>query len=449
MTEPDRTAKPTEDAGVLVTWRESSSAAKALLLGLFVNRLGAFIQVFLVLFLVQRGFTEVQAGVALGLYAAGVVVGTFAGGAITDRLGGRFTIVVSMAGSAPLLLAVLYLGSYPVLLVAVAAVGAVSNAFRPASAAMLSQMTPEHRTVMIFAMQRLTYNLGSTAAPLIGAGLALVSYDLLFWAEAGVALAYAGIAVLALPRRRSTPARSPARSPDQPAQPPASYRTVLADRRFVLFLLAGFVNALVYMQYLGALPVAMRAADLPIGPARALLADATAAQAAVFWYGAMVSLNGLIVITCELPATKVVQRWPARVAVMVGFGLLGAGMAAYALPLGLAAFVIGTLVWSLAEIIAGPTMFAYPAVASPEHLRGRYLGAASGLFHIGSTVAPVAGLALWSLVGSALWPLCGAACAVGAFLAWHAMRPRPTAGSVAAPGAGAEPATASEGGRGT
>lgn len=446
MTEPDRTAaKPTDDAGILVTWRESSSAAKALLLGLFVNRLGAFIQVFLVLFLVQRGFTEVQAGVALGLYAAGAVVGTFAGGAITDRLGGRLTIVVSMAGSAPLLLAVLYLGSYPVLLVAVAAVGAVSNAFRPASAAMLSQMTPRHRTVMIFAMQRLTYNLGSTAAPLIGAGLVLVSYDLLFWAEAGVALAYAGIAVLALPRRRPAPDRSPARSPDQPAQPPASYRTVLADRRFVLFLLAGFINALVYMQYLGALPVAMRSADLPAGP----LSDATAVEAAVFWYGAMVSLNGLIVITCELPATKIVQRWSMRVAVLVGFGLLGAGMAAYALPLGLAAFVIGTMVWSLAEIIAGPTMFAYPAVASPEHLRGRYLGAASGLFHIGSTAAPVAGLALWSLIGSALWPLCGAACAVGAFLAWHAMRPPPTAATAAAPGAGAEPAAATEGGRGT
>lgn len=199
------------------------------------------------------------------------------------------------------------------------------------------------------------------------------------------------------------------------------------------------------MQYLGALPIAMRSADLPAGP----LSDATAVEAAVFWYGAMVSLNGLIVITCELPATKVVQRWPMRFTVLAGFTLLGAGMASYALPLGLAAFVIGTLVWSLAEIIAGPTMFAYPALASPKHLRGHYLGAGSGLFHIGSTVAPAAGLALWSMVGSALWPLCGIACAVGALLAWHGMRPAAGgAGGVASSDTAAAPTEASGSSRG-
>jgi hypothetical protein len=75
-------------------------------------------------------------------------------------------------------------------------------------------------------------------------------------------------------------------------------------------------------------------------------------------FSVMVALNGIIVISFELLATKVVQRWPMRIVVLVGFALLGAGMAAYALPLGLAAFVAGTLIWSLAEIIAGPTMFA-------------------------------------------------------------------------------------------
>ena len=137
---------------------------------------------------------------------------------------------------------------------------------------------------------------------------------------------------------------------------------MLADRRYVLFLLALVVNAAVYVQYLSALPVAMRAAGLATG-----------------WFSAMVALNGIIVITCELLVTKVVQRWPMRIVVMTGFALLGAGMATYALPLGVAAFVIGTLVWSLAEIVAGPTIFAYPAVASPARLRGRYIGAANAI----------------------------------------------------------------------
>ena len=187
---------------------------------------------------------------------------------------------------------------------------------------------------------------------------------------------------------------------------------MLADRRYVLFLLALVVNAAVYVQYLSALPVAMRAAGLATG-----------------WFSAMVALNGIIVITCELLVTKVVQRWPMRLVVMTGFALLGAGMATYAVPIGVAAFVIGTLIWSLAEIVAGPTIFAYPAVASPERLRGRYIGAANTMFGIGSATGSVAGLAIWNLVGDAVWWICGLACLLGLLAAGAGMRTPSTAGT--------------------
>ncbi|HEX6871284.1 MAG TPA: MFS transporter, partial [Micromonosporaceae bacterium] len=141
----DTASKPAEDAGILHTWRDAPTAAKALLAGVFVNRLGAFIQVFLVLFLTYRGFSSVQAGLALSLYGAGTVVGVLLGGELTDRLGSRRTILLSMSGSAVLVLAILYVTYYPALLVAVTVVGGVSQAFRPASAALLSELTPKHR----------------------------------------------------------------------------------------------------------------------------------------------------------------------------------------------------------------------------------------------------------------------------------------------------------------
>jgi hypothetical protein len=34
---------------------------------------------------------------------------------------------------------------------------------------------------MVFAMSRLALNLGMTAAPLLGAALVTISYDMLFW----------------------------------------------------------------------------------------------------------------------------------------------------------------------------------------------------------------------------------------------------------------------------
>jgi MFS family permease len=404
---------PGDDAGILLTWRESPPAARALLAGIFVNRLGAFIQIFLVLFLTTRGFSTVQAGAALAVFTTGAVVGVIVGGALTDRLGPRRTILLSMSGGAVLVLSILYLRSYPLLLGSVFLVGLVGGAYRPAASALLSELTPRHRQVMIFAMYRLAYNLGSTPAPLIGAALVTVSYDLLFWGEAAAALGYAAVAAVALPKRRRVAAG------DEPAEAAAGgrggYLAVLADRRYVLFLLALVINAIVYVQYLSTLPVAMRAAGLSTG-----------------WFSLMVALNGTVVITCELLVTKVVQRWPMRIVVAVGFVLLGGGMACYALPLGLAAFVVGTLVWSLAEIVAGPTIFAYPAVASPDRLRGRYLGAANAMFGIGSAAGAVLGLAVWDRVGEAVWWLCAAVCLIGLLAAWSGMR--------SAAGAPAEPA---------
>ena len=422
-TPADATSAETDHPGIRVTWQDAPLAARALLAGVFVNRLGAFIQVFLVLFLTARGFSPLQAGFALGIYGAGSVVGVLAGGELTDRLGSRRTILVSMSGTAVMVLAVLYLSNYVALLVAVAAVGAVSQAFRPASAALLSELTPKHRQVMIFAMYRLAFNLGSTAAPLIGAALVAVSYNLLFWGEAVAALGYAAIAVVALPRHQRGSAAEKATKTDgpEPASARSSYLAVLSDRRYVLFLLALLINAIVYMQYLSTLPVAMRAAGLGTG-----------------WFSAMVALNGFIVITCELLATKVVQRWPMRVAAVVGFALLGGGLAIYALPLGIAAFVIGTLVWSLAEIVGGPTMQAYPAMAGPDRLRGRYIGSSSAMFGLGSAIGPIVGLAVWDQVGRAVWLWYGIAAAAGVVLAWQGIRSKTVEAPAAPSDAAAE-----------
>lgn len=419
----ERTRKRSDDAGILLTWRESPLAAKAMLAGVVVNRLGAFLQVFLVLFLVERGFTPTQSGVALGLYTTGAVFGVLAGGSMTDRLGARLTVLISMIGTAVLILAILYVRMYPALVGVVFVVGLVNGAYRPASTALLSEVTPKHRQVMIFAMYRLAYNVGGTLAPLLGATLIAVSYNLLFWGEALAALAYAAIAAFLLPRRaRPEPAAAAgtARAGDREAagdrepgdQEPGGdsqrrdgYLAVASDGRFVLFLAAMAINAAVYVQYLSTLPVAMRDAGL-----------------GTVWFSAMVALNGAIVIGLELLVTKVTQRWPMRVVIALGFLLLGGGLACYALPFGAAVFVVGTLVWTLAEIIAGPSVFAYPAMAAPDHLRGRYNGAGTAAFGVGSAAGSMFGLAIYSQVGEAVWLWCAAGCVVGLLAAWFGMR---------------------------
>ncbi|MDJ0382919.1 MFS transporter [Streptomyces sp. G-G2] len=399
---------PAARASVRATFTEAPLAVKTLLAGVFINRLGGFLNIFLVLYLTSLGHSTGRATLALGAYGAGTVIGVLIGGSLSARLGARDTTVAGMAGSAVLTAALLYLSDYGALLAVIVLAGLAGQMFRPASAALLSELAGPQRQVMVFAMYRFGLNLGAMAAPLIGFGLYRLgggSYALLFWGEALIALAFAVLALRTLPAGRGATAPDPA---DASPAPAGSYLAVLRDRRFTLYLLATVLHTAVYAQYLSTLPL-----------------DVTAAGLGMLWYTVAVSLNGLLVIAFELLLTKVTQDWPVRLTIGLAFALLGAGVALYGLPMGPAVIVTGTLVWTLGEIIGGPAIFSYPAVIAPERLKSHYLGSFHFAFGLGSALGPVAGGWLFASLGHSFWYAVGAVSLLATALALLALRGGP------------------------
>ncbi|MFD1146686.1 MFS transporter [Saccharothrix hoggarensis] len=398
------TTQQQKSPGIWATFVESPPAVKAVLGGVFINKVGGFLNIFLVLFLTARGYSAGEAATALGVYGAGSVIGVLVGGALADRLGARNSTVLSMAGSAVLIGSMLYLPNYATLLVAAGLVGAVGQIYRPASATLLSELTADDQQVMVFAMYRFGLNLGTTAAPLIGFGLYQLggdNYELLFWVEALVALAYAVLAFRVLPAKADE--KRPAADDDAPAPATGSYRDVFKDRRYLVYLLATFLNAVVYVQYMSTLPLDVSASGVPI-----------------FWYTLAVALNGGAVILFELVVTKKTQNMKPKLVVAVAYTLVGIGVAVYGLPLGPAVIVIGTLLWTLGEIIGGPVVFAYPGMAGPAHLKGRYIGSFQFMYGLGAAVGPIVGGFLFLQVGHSVWPIMavfGLAAAAAGFFA--------------------------------
>lgn len=398
---------------VLTTFRESPGAVKALLAGVFINRLGGFLTIFLVLYLTSLGYSVAGASLGLGSYGLGAVVGVLIGGALVDRLGARNTVVASMTGAAVLTGSLLYLHDYAVLLLVAALAGLTGQMFRPASATLLSELTPEDRQVMVFAMYRFGLNVGATAAPLVGFALydlGRQSYTLLFWGEAVVALAFALLAWRALPAgATSRPADELEADPQESAGAESAsrggYLAVLRDRRFVLYLVAALVHTCVYAQYLSTLPL-----------------DIAHSGMKIVWYSVAVSLNGLVVIAFELLVTRVTQTWPFKVTIGLAFTLLGLGVACYGLPIGPAVIVAGTLVWSLGEIVGGPGIFAYPAVVAPARLKSRYIGSFQFVFGLGTALGPMVGGWLFVQLGHGVWPALACGSAVATTLVLFAVR---------------------------
>jgi MFS family permease len=389
-------------AGVWVTFRQTPRATKAVLGGVFINSLAAFVQIFLVLFLTHQGFSSGQAGLALGLYGAGSVLGTFVGGWLTDRITVRMVTAVSTMGSAVLMVAILYLRSYPLVLLAVLLVSGVRQLYRPAAQTMLAELTPPRQLVMVMAMFRLSMNLGISVAPVIGVALIAISYNLLFWVQAAAAVCYGLIALTALPRKD----RQAGAVTQQALDTRSGFRVIAADLRYLTFLLAIGLRGAVYVQYTTTLPLAIQRAGVNL-----------------WWYGAVVSLNAVMVVACEVFLTRFTQNWPLRVTAVTAFGLLAVGYSVYAVRIVPSFLVIGTLIWTLSEIIGAPTAFAYPALVAPAGFRGRYFGAMQSALGIGMTIGPIAGVWLLDRVGRWVWLWAAGVAVVSAVAAPLGMRP--------------------------
>ncbi|MFD4372956.1 MFS transporter [Streptomyces sp. NPDC058486] len=391
---------------VLPALRAAPLAARYLLGGALLNQMGAFLQTFLVLYLVHKGLGASLAGIALGAYSLGAVVGTLAGGELTHRLGARTTIAASMAGSALLVSCVPLLsrpGQAPLLIAVTALTGAITQAYRPAASTMLSDLMPEEHRVMAFSMFRIAINVGAALGPLIAFWLITVDWDLLFWFDGATALLYALLALAVLPRGAG-PAREAEPVPDTAGAPRGVYGGMVRDVRFVLYLAAMALMAIVYVQYTVALPLELDADGL------------------TSTYSIALALSSTVLITCELAVTARVKGRPAHRVAAGGTVLMTLGMAGYGLASGSTVVVLlATVVFVSGLMTNGPTMFAYPATA-PRRVKGRYIGTSQAVFGLGSALGTVLGEAVWRHYGDGVWLMCAAAGLASAACAHLGMR---------------------------
>ncbi|NYD48231.1 MFS family permease [Actinomadura luteofluorescens] len=379
---------PPEHPTIIATLREMSGTVRILVLGNLIINLAAFLNAFLVLFLTDRGFTAWESGVVLTALMIGRISGSAAGGAAADRFGYRRAIIGSMAGTAVLTAALVHVPNVWTGALVAGGAGLTAQAYRPAALAWVVELTPKDRQVIVFSVLRLTFNVGTTVGP-VGAALLLAysSYDALFYVDAATSLAFGVLAYVAL-RSNPEPAGREAASSDGKR---AGYGQVFADRRFMLVVLGLFVTAIAYIQSSAALPLFV-----------------TGSGHTEKVYAALLSVNGFMVIAFEVLLSKWTQRLPIGVPMALGMAMLGVGHLVYTGPSPVTMLILATVVWTAGEIIAAPSMMAYPGLVAPSALRARYIAAATVPQHVGYAVGPMIGIAAWHAWGSGVWVLTGA-----------------------------------------
>lgn len=355
-----------------------------------INRLGSFVIIVLAIYLTQeRGFSETFAGLVIGLWGAGGAVGTLLGGVLADRWGRKPTFLTALYGAAAIMLLVGFAREKAEVAAAVVLLGLVNEAARPAIMALMIDIVPERDRVRAFSLNYWVINLGFAFAATAAGLLAGVDYRLLFAVNAATTIAGAILVALTV----SEPARVRLRPPSGLAAGAPGLRAVFADRVFMAFVAVNVLTAMIFMQHISTLPMAMGHDGLP--PAM---------------FGSVIALNGVLIVAGQLFVPRLLRgrRHAPTLAVAalivgVGFGLTAFADAAWF-------YAVTVLVWTVGEMIQSPSNSATNAELSPAHMRGRYQGVFSLSWSAASFLAPIVGSAVLQYAGAAyLWLGCLAA----------------------------------------
>lgn len=387
--------------------------------GMFVNKFGNFLNVFLVLYLTSRGFSPLAAGAALTVVGLGNFVGNALGGLLADHVGRRGTIVVSMFGSGIATLIVPLLDHIVAIVVAVGVVGVFAQLFRPAAGALLVDSVRPEQRLTAFAVYRLALNVGMSVGPAVGGFLSQRSYAWMFVGDAVTSMVYGLLALFLI--KETGPVRAPTGGGEADS---VGYGVVLRDLRYLAYLAAMVAATYVYIQPTATLPLHVHGLGL---------SNET--------FGLLLGFNAALVILFEIPLTRLTGRYQPLPVIAVGLVILAAGVGATGLTGSAAAIAVTVAVWTLAEMVYTPVANAYPGMVAPEQARGRYQGA-EGLAHtLGATLGPAIGGALFAVRPAINWIVCAVVAVLGAGLSLLARVPPAAAAPVTTDAVVESPAT--------
>jgi MFS family permease len=140
-------------------------------------------------------------------------------------------------------------------------------------------------------------------------------------------------------------------------------------------------------------------------------------------YGALISMNGVIIVMLELPLTTITRRLPPRSVVAAGYLLIGIAFAAIAHADTVPTLIIVMVVFTFGEMISMPVSAAYIADNVPPTMRGRYMGVYGLMWALGLVLGPGIGVKLFASAPAVLWAACGLLAVAAAVLMLNA-RPR-------------------------
>jgi MFS family permease len=354
-----------------------------------INRSGTMVLPFIALYANQvLEVSKADAGLVLAVYGIGAFISAPFSGKLSDNIGTMRQMKISLFATGSFLFLYSFITDFILFLSLTFIWAILSEAFRPASMAFISDEITSDRRKTAFALQRLAINLGMSIGPVVGGILSTINFHLLFYINALSSLAAGTFLSLShFDKHETVQKESELNKPAVQQQKVSVY----SDRRLIYFLLALIPVEIVFFQHIGALPLFI-VSDLGF-------------TNAVF--GILTAVNTVLIIFIEVPLNDSMRHWDDRKALALGALLCGVGFGLMAFTNTIPPIVALIVIWTFGEMIFFPSSGEYVAKIAPEKQRGEYMGYFQMSFSFAFMVGPWLGATVLDLYGPFnLWMGC-------------------------------------------
>ena len=378
----------------IVTYlRQFPASFWVLCLGWFVSAFGFGVSIPFVSIYFHSTLGLSMAGIGLFFGFLAVVRSGFQllGGEIADRMERRSLMILfqgARAAAFGFTAVAVYLDWGFVAVAASILINSIFGAlYQPVANAAVSDILPEAKRLDGFAVTRSAVNLGWAAGPALGGLMAAFSYGLLFVLSAALTLASALVVLLFLTMPETGRLREQFRLSDLAA---IRHDPLLATHAVLIFFLY-----MVHSQLIA--PFSVYAVDMVKITERQL--------------GFLYTLNGLMVVSLQIPVTRLFSRVRLTFQMALGAVVYAAGYTFVGFCDRFALFVLAVVVVTVGEMVMSPPALTLTARLAPANRTGRYMGIFGFAVAGGWSFGPMVGgiildslgevhVLAWSLIGS-------------------------------------------------
>ncbi len=353
-----------------------------------INRTGTMVLPFLAVYLtIRRGESADQAGLVIAFYGLGALLTSPLVGKLSDRIGAKLLMQISLISSGFILFIYSFISSYYLIICLTFTWSIISEAFRPANLSLISEVVPSKQRRPAFSLNRLAINLGMSIGPVAAGFLMLINFSIIFYVD-GLTSILAGLFLIYAPWLSGENISTAEQGGDIPNNKELIF--ALKDRNMIYFLIALLPVVMVYFQHLAAMPLF-------------LVKDLNFQTSTL---GILFAINTLLVILVEVPLNNFLIKWNDKILLIIGsiLAAIGFGLMTFAKDTIFIALTI--VIWTFGEMILFPASSNHISNIAPVEKRGEYMGFFQMNFSLAFTLGPWLGTVVFHNFGSQILWIC-------------------------------------------